>query len=247
LSDGEAPGAPLPATPGRRPRIAWGIGDAIAAWFAGLVVSVIAAAAVTDEPRPTQLLVLLAVQDGTVIAWLAAVARRKGLGSLRADFGFTFLPERGGGLTAAVGWVLTGVGLQLASLLPISLLVSVHGEDAKQDVVNIADRAQGLQVPLIILGVAVLAPVTEELLFRGALLRALQRRMTPDWAVFVSALVFGLVHLLGDPSIGSLIAFPAIMLLGLVSGYQAVRTGDLSRSIMLHIGFNALSALLLFA
>jgi hypothetical protein len=239
-------GDPRSANPGGRPRITWGIGDAIAAWFAGLVVSVIAGAAVTGEPKPTQLLVLLAVQDGTVIAWLAAAARRKGAGSLRADFGFTFLPEEGGVATDA-GWVLAGIGLQLASLIPISLLVSVHGEDAKQDVVNIADRAHGIQVPLIILAVAVLAPVTEELLFRGALLRSLQRRMTPDWAVFVSALVFGLVHLVGDPSIGSLIAFPAIMLLGLVSGYQAVRTGDLSRSIMLHIGFNALSAVLLFA
>lgn len=246
MSDGEAPGVPVPAVPGGRPRVTWGIGDTIAAWFAGLLVSVVAAAAVVGEPRPTQLLVLLAVQDGTVIAWLAYVARRKGVGSLRADFGFRFLPEDGGPATDA-GWVLAGIGLQLASLLPISLLVSVHGEDAKQDVVNIADRAHGFQVPLIVLAVAVLAPVTEELLFRGALLRALQRRMTPDAAVFVSALVFGLVHLVGDPSIGSLIAFPAILLLGLVSGYQAVRTGDLARSIMLHIGFNALSAVLLFA
>jgi membrane protease YdiL (CAAX protease family) len=232
--------------PGGRPRVTWGIGDAIAAWFAGLLVSVVASAAVVGEPRPTQLLVLLAVQDVTVIAWLANVARRKGVGSLRADFGFRLLPADGGAATDA-GWILAGIGLQLASLLPISLLVSVHGEDAKQDVVSVADRAHGLQVPLIVLAVAVLAPVTEELLFRGALLRALQRRMTPDAAVFVSALVFGLVHLLGDPSIGSLIAFPAILLLGLVSGYQAVRTGDLARSIMLHIGFNALSAVLLFA
>jgi membrane protease YdiL (CAAX protease family) len=246
LSDGEAPGVPVPATPGGRPRITWGIGDAIAAWFAGLLVSVIAAVAVEGEPRPTQLLVLLVVQDTTVIAWLVNVARRKGVGTLRADFGFALLP-RDGRLATDVGWLLAGVGLQLASLLPISLLVAVHGEDAQQDVVNVADRAHGLQVPLIVLAVAVLAPVTEELLFRGALLRGLQRRMTPDAAVFVSALVFGLVHLFGDPSIGSLIAFPAILLLGLVSGYQAVRTGDLSRSIMLHIGFNSLSAALLFA
>ena len=52
--------------------------------------------------------------------------------------------------------------------------------------------------------------------------------------------MFGLVHF-GDPSIGTLIAFPAIVSLGLVSGYQAAMTGDLSRSIMLHVGFNTLS------
>jgi uncharacterized protein len=101
-------------------------------------------------------------------------------------------------------------------------------------------------VPLIILAVAILAPVTEELLFRGALLRALLRRTTPDNAVLISAGIFGLVHVLGDPSVGSLVALPAIVLLGVVSGYQATKTGNLSRSIMLHIGFNVLSVVLLF-
>jgi hypothetical protein len=31
-----------------------------------------------------------------------------------------------------------------------------------------------------------------------------------------------------------------------VAGYQAAKTGNLSRSILLHMGFNALSAVLLF-
>ena len=66
-------------------------------------------------------------------------------------------------------------------------------------------------------------------------------------AVFVSALIFGLIHALGDPSVGTLIALPAIILLGLVSGIQAVRTGELSRSILLHMGFNTLTVVFLFA
>jgi hypothetical protein len=87
----------------------------------------------------------------------------------------------------------------------------------------------------------VLAPLAEELLFRGALLRALMRRTSPAWAVFGSALVFALVHPLGDPEVGSVIVVPAILTLGVVSGYLAVRSGDLSRSIMLHAGFNLLT------
>lgn len=208
-------------------------------------MAVVAGAFVADEPRAVQLPVLLFAQDLTIIAWLAVVARRKGVGSLQADFGFRLLPREGAPL-ADVHWFFVGVGLQLLSFAPIALLVAIHGEDAKQDVVTVADRAHGVQIPVIVLGVAVLAPITEELLFRGALLRALLRRTTADRAVFLSALVFGLVHLIGDPSLGSLIAMPAIILLGLVTGYQAVRTGDLSRSIMLHMGFNALSAALLF-
>ena len=45
---------------------------------------------------------------------------------------------------------------------------------------------------------------------------------------------------------GTLIALPAIILLGVVSGYQAAKTGNLSRSILLHVGFNALSVVFLF-
>jgi membrane protease YdiL (CAAX protease family) len=232
--------------PGPRRRIRWGIGDAIAAFVIGLGVSVFAAAFVINASKPVQLIVLIAAQDFSIIGWLALVARRKGLGTLRADFGFVLRPTQGSWLDA-VPWFFAGIGLQLAALLPTALLTAIYGHTAKQDVVNSADKAHGWQIPLIVLSVAILAPVTEELLFRGALLRALLRRTTPNVAVFVAAGVFGLVHVAGDPSAGSLVALPAIILLGVVSGYQAVKSGDLTRSILLHVGFNALSAVLLFS
>jgi hypothetical protein len=47
--------------------------------------------------------------------------------------------------------------------------------------------------------------------------------------------------------LGTLIAVPALLALGLVSGYQAVRTGLLSRSIALHVGFNALTVVAVLA
>ena len=213
--------------------------------MAGLVASVVGAVFVIDASKPVQLIVLIAAQDLTIIAWLAVVARKKGAGSLRADFGFMIRPP-GRPWFDDVPWFFAGIGLQIAALVPTQLLVELYGHTAKQDVVKTADQARGWQVPLIILAVAILAPVTEELLFRGALLRALLRRTTPDNAVLISAGIFGLVHVLGDPSVGSLVALPAIVLLGVVSGYQATKTGNLSRSIMLHIGFNVLSVVLLF-
>ena len=172
--------------------------------------------------------------------------RRKGRGSLALDFGLTFRPALARGI-GELKWLLIGVGVQLVALIPTGLLQSLHGGGgAKQDVVKTAERAHGLEVALMVIGVALLAPLAEELLFRGALLRSIMRRTTPEIAVFVSAVVFGLVHAIGDPSIGTLIALPAIIALGVVSGYQAVKTGDLARSVMLHVGFNALSVILLF-
>ncbi len=94
----------------------------------------------------------------------------------------------------------------------------------------------------MILGVALFAPLVEELLFRGLLLRSLLRKTTPAWAVAISAVVFAAAHLL-DPSTATLMA--PLLLLATISAIRAVRTGNLSQSIMLHVGFNLLSAILL--
>jgi membrane protease YdiL (CAAX protease family) len=239
---------PPSAVPGAR-RVRWGIGDAIIAFVVGLVVSLIASAFVLDPDNPndpTTLAVLICSQNFAIIAWLAMVARRKGTGSLRSDFGLE-LRRPIAAWFRDLPYFFLGIGLQLAALLPIALLNELYGHTAKQDVVNTADKASGWQIPVLALAIAILAPLTEELLFRGTLLRSLLRKMTPENAVFVTAVVFGLVHALGDPSVGTIIALPAIILLGVCSGYQAVRTGTLSRSILMHMGFNALSVVFLFA
>jgi membrane protease YdiL (CAAX protease family) len=228
--------------------VRWGIGDAIVAFVVGLLVSLVAAAFVVDPDhpnRPNTLLVLLCAQNFGIIAWLAMVARRKGLGSLGLDFGLQ-IRRPVAAWFADLPWFFAGIGLQLAALLPIALLNEIYGHTAKQDVVKTADRSSGWQIPALALCIVLLAPLTEELLFRGTLLRSLLRKCTPAVAVFVTAVVFGLVHVLGDPSVGTLVALPAIVLLGVVSGYQAATTGNLSRSILLHVGFNALSVVFLF-
>jgi membrane protease YdiL (CAAX protease family) len=89
-----------------------------------------------------------------------------------------------------------------------------------------------------------LAPLTEELLFRGVLLRSLLRRCSPAVSVLLSALIFGLAHFL-DPDSRRLLA--PLMLLGVISAVRAVRTGELSQSIWLHAGFNLLSVAFLLA
>lgn len=226
----------------------WGIGDVIAAFAIGLAVSVVAGVLVVDPDhpnRPNTLIVLVCAQNFAIIAWLALVARRKGTGSLASDFGLQ-LRRPASAWFSDLPWFFAGIGLQLVALVPIGILEEIYGHTARQDVVKTADRATGWQVPALALAIVLLAPLTEELLFRGTLLRSLLRKVSPAVAVLISAVVFGLVHALGDPSVGTVIALPAIVLLGVVSGYQAARTGNLARSILLHVGFNALSVVFLF-
>jgi membrane protease YdiL (CAAX protease family) len=94
------------------------------------------------------------------------------------------------------------------------------------------------------IAVVVFAPLAEELLFRGLLLRGLLRRTNAAGAVLLCGFLFAAAHLV-DPSTAPLLA--PLAMVGVVSGVLAVRTGELSRSILLHAGFNLLSAILLFA
>src|SRR5690606_26443958 len=77
---------------------------------------------------------------------------------------------------------------------------------------------------LLVLIVAVGAPVIEELFFRGLLLRSLERRVGSRVAIAGSALVFAAVHF-------QVVQFPALVMFGLVTGWLTVRSGRLGPAI----------------
>jgi len=239
------PDWPPPAVPSAPPRrVRWGLGDVIWVWFAAIAVSVVAAgmaAAFSSDPeRPTgwNILVGTVAQNGAVVLALLLVARTKGVGSLRADFGLRIRLRDW-------WWGLVGVGISVgtgALLVPVQRLLD---ESPSQEVVRIIDRSSGAAALAGALAVAIAAPIGEELLFRGALLRSLQRRFRPVVAIGVSSVVFALVHPLLDPS--AVLALVPLLVLSVVCGIVAVRGGDLSRSIWLHAGFNTITAIWLIA
>jgi membrane protease YdiL (CAAX protease family) len=216
--------------------VRWGIGDFVAIYVAGLVASVVGFSigmSITGDTSGHYSGLTYALgfagQYGAWAAGLVYASRRKGLGSLADDFGVRLDVRR-------IWALLAGVGLQFvlgALVLPLVHLVN----DEKQQLVDDLRKASGGKLAVLIIAAALIAPVTEEILFRGLLLRALRRRFTPEWAIAISAAVFALAHLL-DFSLGTLAIVPALFALGVISGIAAVRRGDLSVSIPLHIGFN---------
>jgi membrane protease YdiL (CAAX protease family) len=85
--------------------------------------------------------------------------------------------------------------------------------------------------------VAVLAPLTEELLFRGLLQKSLSHRMPHLAAIGIAGLVFAAIHL-------DLYAFPALFVMGASFGYIYYRTGSLRVNIVLHMVNNGAALLL---
>ena len=75
--------------------------------------------------------------------------------------------------------------------------------------------------------VAVIAPIVEELIFRGLILQGLRRNYNAVVSVFISALLFALFHL--NPW-----QFPATFILGLLLGWIVLRTHSLILSILGH-------------
>ena len=78
----------------------------------------------------------------------------------------------------------------------------------------------------------VIAPITEELLFRGLILRGLLRHYPANKAILVSALMFALVHL--NPW-----QFTGAFVFGILSGFLYLWTGSLIPCLASHAIFNA--------
>ncbi len=109
---------------------------------------------------------------------------------------------------------------------------------------------QMMHVPGCFFVIAVLAPVCEEVVFRGAVLRALLRWMdngerreggtltTRQWAaVALSALLFALVH--ANPA-----QMPHAFLIGMLLGWLFARTGSIVPGTVLHVTNNTLAYML---
>jgi membrane protease YdiL (CAAX protease family) len=98
-----------------------------------------------------------------------------------------------------------------------------------------------LAIPLVIL-----APVTEELMFRGFMLRTFMRRM-PFWpAAVLSTLLFGFAHAYEVGTfVGAVTLAATVGTLGLVNCYLVRITGRLVPGMMLHATANGVAVLAL--
>lgn len=133
---------------------------------------------------------------------------------------------------------ITGAA-RIASLLAI--LVAAFGLPMRtaSEAFGLDPSWGALGIGLFVLATVVVAPLAEELLFRGILLPWLARWMQPGAALAWTTAVFALGHLYYGA--GVLI----IALYGLVFGWARLRTGRLRASIALHAMLNGATAVTL--
>lgn len=162
-----------------------------------------------------------------VIAWLAAGRpRRERLRLLPAR-----APARG------ILAMIVGILALSQALESLALLVGV-GPGANLDwIARTLATATPLTLALAVLVVGGLAPVGEELFFRGFMLTRLRRVWSVGPAIVVTALAFGLIH---GEWVHGLLATGIGLYLGLVTE----RSGSLIPAVICHVANNTASALL---
>jgi membrane protease YdiL (CAAX protease family) len=97
-----------------------------------------------------------------------------------------------------------------------------------------------IAVSLAILSMVVIAPIVEEIVFRGLLFGALAGRLGILGSALITALLFGAVH--GDP-----VLFPSLVAIGFVAALAYAATGNLWVAITLHALNNSLGAIFIIA
>ncbi|WP_294583136.1 CPBP family intramembrane glutamic endopeptidase [uncultured Ruminococcus sp.] len=137
----------------------------------------------------------------------------------------------------AFQYICIGIGLQYVAVLIYAVLKYVgQGLGMEFPEVSFDYFQTGQSTMLVLLYTCILAPITEELLFRGFLLKSLSVVST-RFGVIVTALLFGLMH--GNVQQGIL-----GVLVGLFLGKIVIRHNSLTPSILVHIALNTSSTLI---
>ena len=134
------------------------------------------------------------------------------------------------GLALALNPVVRELAFHVEQLFPASSAI-------REQLAAMAKQVPGLGVAILVF--ALLPAITEEVAFRGYLLSGLRRSYPEGTAIVLSALLFGILHVL-------LSLFQQLFgatLLGLVIGLIALRTGSLWPGVLFHFINNSLGLL----
>lgn len=142
---------------------------------------------------------------------------------------------------------LANYGLSQLSALAVGILLTLFDLDYFNLNQAAADAALFRSPAFAIVTACVLAPISEELLFRGLIFCGLYRR-SRVWAYVLSVLAFSLAHVfdamffqpLGLTFVNLIVYLPA----GFVLARTYERSGSIWSAIFLHAALNALSMLL---
>lgn len=206
--------------------------------LAALAVSVVASLALELlSPTATPTVTVF----GFVVFWVPLLAAA------------ILVKARGWGKPALIAWRITwldllwglGAGLLLRVIVTLSDMAigGTTGFPTYVLATPLSPLAFGMLLLTLVVAPVIIAPLIEELYFRGTLLGALRwdpnNRVATIAAVVASSVLFALPHAIGAASTNDQAAgVVAALILGLGTGALAVATRRIGASVMAHVAFN---------
>jgi sodium transport system permease protein len=139
------------------------------------------------------------------------------------------------------GSLLLGAGVALVAVYYQLLQHSATGlqpSDSAQGVAELLGAQLQNSLWLSVAVFAVLPGIAEEFLFRGIVLSAFRKRMSPHIAIWIVAVIFSAVHM-------DLAGFLTRTALGALLGYVVLWSGSLLPAMLLHAAYNGTQVVLL--
>ncbi len=234
-----------PVAPGGISGKPWGIPAVLLAlaiplllWVSALAISVAEGTAdpLSDAEIIASLILTVIILDGLFIATPASICiwRYKlnwgELGFRSFDRKDWYLP------------VLVAAGAHVGLIIYAAVLMLVGADAAvpEQDIEDLFDSRAVL--PVVGFATVIMAPLAEELFFRGFVFSGLIRPFGVGGAMLASGVLFGTFHVTGADSVGLIVPFSAI---GASFAWLYYRTGSLWPSIGAHFLFNLVSFVVL--
>lgn len=157
---------------------------------------------------------------------------------------------KGDGWIAFKAWLLSFPLVLFANTLLEKLTLSLPGVESLPDQLAVSFIKMTFANPLYLtLGsvtILFLAPVIEEILFRGFLQSYLRRYLGSRHAVFLTALCFSFFHYSPQQGVGNIPIIGSLLVLALFLGLVYEKRGSLFASMFLHASFNAFNLLNLY-
>lgn len=141
-------------------------------------------------------------------------------------------PKKEFNLLAFAGVLLIVPGAQIISNLMVTIIATLlpSALTAYEELLETSGMGDELSIAMILYSV-ILAPIGEELTFRGVTMR-IGRKALPFWAAnLIQALLFGAFHM-------NIIQASYAFVLGLILGYVCEKGGSIYYAIFLHFLFN---------
>lgn len=227
----------------RPPRVPWKLRDMV---YAGLVTIALIVGAVVigvlgymawsavglpDVPSNVIVLAVFALEAVLLVpAWL--------FGPRKYGGGWRILGLRGFPAGMGIAVLVIGFGLILAINALWTPLMRGWDLPEQPDVLPLFGGGVG-GLLLALLAGGVIAPVAEEVLFRGFLYGGLRSRWGVFWGLVVSSAIFAVIHGFGG-------VIPPIFVMGIILALAYELTGSIWPPILLHSAVNSLTFIVTF-